>query len=526
MKNRLTFFGEFAVGIRGHFVSGGAWYPSLHELVWEMTQQESESQASRYMHEHNADKELFFYHKSTIAQIIASSYAGSVPDKSLLRGRGKGYEFVGKRDDAVSVKALAAAIEGVMGPMLKNALHRCPLRPNSPFCKEMYKLYDERYGRTDPHSSDLERYILSIDEEFDTARKSEEIYKRLLLAILLGKEAVPAIASFSSTAVMADSRLDMVVDGFTLTQLVKNKNGEIVPMDSCGFEPDAEVAIGLSTNPQVTYSPVFEDGIRPYISSDHAVICPDSDDGTCFAWKLINHSESNGTAVSRADGSVWKTKTRGDSTRIYPGDEIWLAPRPTSDGVCPQYRLGAVLRFDQILTRPHQSSPKTKVTRPKPDVEPGNPAPTPVFKDGGAITVREKTRVGFVLEDKVYGSKNMTYRYADIADDDGYFYLLLGRQGNYTVGNFLGSAIARKHAYIESLIGTDQVHITNRDSNEVVVRHVGGSFVELGEWSDSEILSDGDEIYLAGGVSDSTVYAASNGTVLRFRYLYKVDAEE
>lgn len=526
MPKPLTLFGEFVTHLREHFMAHGSRSIGKAALVLEITGQGDASQASRYMHEYLANKELYWYHKSTIAQIIidAGSDQNNEPELVSKVGRGKGYKFIGRKDDPRAVETLGNAIArnvGRYGPNLEDFLVAYPLTPDCPFCRSMYGLYDSRYGGGDGRTSSLEQYVRAVDEDLDAGEKSKEIYRRVLLAILLGPEAVPAMAIVSKTARMGDFDSTKVVDGFSLTQLVVT-NGEILPGETFGYELGADVPIGLRSNPEAIFCPTFGEDVRPFVSFDHAVIRQVGGEGDEPAWRIVNLSESNGTAVRHADGSVGFTRTRGEGLPLLPGDEIWLAPTCAPGGVFPEYRHGAVLHFDHLTSRYHMTSGASAAApAPAPaDTDEGQEHVTPVYEGSRQATGPEESVCGFILSDITFGTGSRVFRYDDLADDDGFFTLSIGRQGDYATGVFFGSAVARRHAYIEPVEQSDLVMLTNCSANEVVVRHSGGTFDEIGEWQYA-VLADDDEIYFAGGTSDSGPLVAANGCAISFRYVHK-----
>ena len=518
LMKRLTLFGEFVVGLQEHLSSNKGRRLRKGALVWEITGQGDSSQASRYLHEYAADRELFWYHKSTIAKIIVSSSGGGIPDGSLVRRIGtRGHKFVGNREDPRSVKALGESIDAARGIVLDEALRVRPLDPDDSFCRKMYALYDARYGRSEEGVSDLERYVSSVDPELDALTKSREIYKRLLVAILLGPEAVPAIAFSSTTAVMRGKAAKEVVDGFSLTQLVV-KDGAILPLETIGFDADAEVLIGLSQNPDAMYSPRFIGVAEPYVSYSHAIVKAKGSEGGDPLWVVVNKSESNGTAVRHLDGSMWSTRNPGETEPIRPGEEIWLAPLVAGERISPEFTRGAVIRFGQLTTsRRKAGAGAAEEPSLHAESKPSH-AQTPRHREGALPGAREGKALGFVLEDYSGGSSSTAFRYAEIEDDEAYFTLSIGRQGDYGIGCFLGSAVGRRHAYIEPDDYSGNVMLTNCSANVVIVRHVGGTFDELEYWQ-CVTLSDGDEIYLAGGVEGSEPYRSENGAVIGFHYI-------
>ncbi len=135
---------------------------------------------------------------------------------------------------------------------------------------------------------------------------------------------------------------------------------------------------------------------------------------------------------------------------------------------------------------------------------------TPVY-DPGAVAARGTGEVmGFSLFDEV-GQTLHSYRFSDLADDeDGWFLMTLGRQGDCVVGNVPGSIVSRRHAELEAIVGEDAVMLTDTSLYGTVVRHRDGTFDELSR-NDSVDLADGDEIFLP---SESKADA-----VLRFNYL-------
>lgn len=118
--------------------------------------------------------------------------------------------------------------------------------------------------------------------------------------------------------------------------------------------------------------------------------------------------------------------------------------------------------------------------------------------------------VGFSLYDEI-GQQLYTYRFAELADDDdGWFVLTVGRQGDCVVGNRPGSIVSRLHAEVEAIVGENAVMLTDTSLYGTVVRHMDGTFAELSR-NESVDLADGDEVFLP---SESKADA-----VLRFNYV-------
>lgn len=135
---------------------------------------------------------------------------------------------------------------------------------------------------------------------------------------------------------------------------------------------------------------------------------------------------------------------------------------------------------------------------------------TPVYNPRLRAKDGSSDIVGFSLYDAI-GQTLRTYRFDDLADDDdGWFLLTIGRQGDCVVGSRPGSIVSRLHAEIEAIVGQKAVMLTDTSLYGTVVRHRDGSLVELHKL-DSVDLCDGDEIYLPS--------EAKADAVLRFNYV-------
>ena len=135
---------------------------------------------------------------------------------------------------------------------------------------------------------------------------------------------------------------------------------------------------------------------------------------------------------------------------------------------------------------------------------------TPIYNPQTQAEAAGSDVVGFSLYD-VIGQVLRSYRFDDLADDeDGWFILTIGRQGDCVVGNRPGSIVSRLHAEIEAIVGEKGVMLTDTSLYGTSVRHRDGSLVELHKL-DSVDLADGDEIYLPS--------EAKADAVLRFNYV-------
>lgn len=135
---------------------------------------------------------------------------------------------------------------------------------------------------------------------------------------------------------------------------------------------------------------------------------------------------------------------------------------------------------------------------------------TPIYNPGAQGNASLGGVVGFSLYDSI-GQTLHTYRFADLSDDDdGWFLLTIGRQGDCVVGNRPGSIVSRLHAEIEAIVGEDAVMLTDTSLYGTTVRHRGGTTEILRKLESCDLI-DGDEIYLP---SESKADA-----VLRFNYV-------
>ena len=135
---------------------------------------------------------------------------------------------------------------------------------------------------------------------------------------------------------------------------------------------------------------------------------------------------------------------------------------------------------------------------------------TPVYNPEAMQEARHGSVVGFSLYDEI-GQALHTYRFDELSDDeDGWFMLTVGRQGDCVVGHRPGSIVSRLHAEIEAIVGENAVMLTDTSLYGTVVRHRDGSVEELRRLESTD-LQDGDELYLP---SESKADA-----VLRFNYV-------
>ena len=346
--HRLTLFGRFVEGLRKDVTDVGGKRFCKADLVYYITGQADASQASRYLRVFDEQKDTFWYHKSTIARMIASAGQGAQDADGLIRRKARGgYEFLGAAGSPVSMRVLAASIERLWeqsesGFVLREALERAVLTPDSPFSEQMYAAYAEEYG-----ADDLKACVLATCAGLDGAELVGELYKTLLVAVLLGP---PATAMMLGTNAVTPRGVGggylKVMDGFSLIQLVEGEGGMLMPANDIGFELGSEVTIGRQRGPEVAYVPLRPSGAPSYVSGMHAAIVPTDDER---GWELRNLSSTNGTTVMHVSDGTWRFMAAPTEVEpLRPGDELWLAPLPPGEGTAPSYELGAVLRFEHL----------------------------------------------------------------------------------------------------------------------------------------------------------------------------------
>ena len=135
---------------------------------------------------------------------------------------------------------------------------------------------------------------------------------------------------------------------------------------------------------------------------------------------------------------------------------------------------------------------------------------TPVYDPQVAAPLDAGEVVGFSLYDEL-SQELHAYRFQELADDeDGWFVLTVGRQGDCVAGNRPGSIVSRLHAEVEAIVGESAVMLTDTSLYGTVVRHLDGTFSELRR-NDSLDLADGDELFLPSETKADAV--------LRFNYV-------
>lgn len=361
--HRLTLFGRFVEGLRSILCDADGKRFRKSDLVFLITGQQDTSQASRYLRVFDEDRNLFWYHKSTIARMIASAYPDQADEDRLIRRKARGgYEFIGSPTSEVSVRVLEGAIDALWegsedGIVLRDAVERAGLTPECPFCAQMYEAYDDEYreggSSANDEVSDLQRCMLSLDRSQDDKALTKDVYKTLLTAILLGPAAV---ALLMGTRVVTPRGLGgafrRVMDGFSLIQMVPSPDGALVPANDLGFERGSEVTIGREAAPGIGYVPLHLAGTPSYVSGVHATVRmaePGVDGDGSHACELVNLSGTNGTLVRHVSAGTSRfLSVPGDVEPLSPGDEVWLAPAPTPSGHRPSYERGSVLRFEHL----------------------------------------------------------------------------------------------------------------------------------------------------------------------------------
>ncbi len=346
--HRLTLFGRFVEDLRHTVTDVGGRPFKKADLVFLITGQADASQASRYLRVFDEKKDTFWYHKSTIARMIASAGQETDGTEALIRRKSRGgYEFVGSPESALSVRALGRAIdrlwdEGDGCLVLREALERSGITPDSEFCEGIYAAYADEYG-----SSDLGGCVRATCSGLEGTLLVRELYKTMLIGVLLGPPATAMmLGTNAATPRGIGGNFRKVMDGFSLIQLVEGEGGMLLPANDLGFECGSEVTIGRDLRDEVAYAPLRVPGMRSYVSGLHARIVPTEDE---LGWEICNLSSSNGTAVCHADNDeVRLMRTAGETEPLRPGDEMWLAPIPTVAGCAPSYERGAVLRFEHL----------------------------------------------------------------------------------------------------------------------------------------------------------------------------------
>lgn len=346
--HRLTLFGEFVEELRKAVTDINGRRFKKSDLVFLITGQSDTSQASRYLRMFDEEKGTFWYHKSTIARMIASAGQEVGSSEGLIRRKARGgYEFVGSPDSEVSVRGLERAIDTLWNHsddcfVLREALERAELTPDSAFCEFMYEAYAREYG-----THDLRGCLLSACTDLWGSELVRETYKTLLVAILLGPAATAIIAGANAVTPRGLGGLfEKVMDGFSLIQLVESAEGMLLPANDLGFERGSEVTIGRDASEDVAYVPLRAPRMTSYVSGRHACVRPTPDGRR---WELCNLSGTNGTTVYHTgDGSMRFMRVEGEVELLRPGDELWLAPLPPGVGSRPSYEYGAVLRFEHL----------------------------------------------------------------------------------------------------------------------------------------------------------------------------------
>ncbi|MBR3317858.1 MAG: FHA domain-containing protein [Atopobiaceae bacterium] len=346
--HRLTLFGTFVEGLRMTLTDVGGRRFKKSDLVFLITGQSDTSQASRYLRVFDEEKSTFWYHKSTIARMIASAGQGAEGADGLIRRKARGgYEFIGSPDSEVSLRVLDRAITSLWNEsddcfVLREALERAGIGPESDFCKKIYAAYAAEYGR-----DDLYECVLTKCGGLTGSDCVRETYKTLLVCVLLGPTATALITGTNAvTPSGKGGSFQKMMDGFSLIQLVESEEGMLLPANALGFELGSVVTIGREPSEEVAYVPLRAPRRISYVSGLHARVRP-TVDGT--AWELCNLSGSNGTTVYHvADGSTRFMQTTNEVEPLMPGDEVWLAPLPPGKGTRPSYDMGAVVRFEHL----------------------------------------------------------------------------------------------------------------------------------------------------------------------------------
>lgn len=346
--HRLTLFGTFVENLRTSITDVGGKRFKKSDLVFLITGQSDTSQASRYLRVFDEQKATFWYHKSTIARMIASAGNGIEDSDGLLRRKARGgYEFIGSPDSEVSLRVLGRAIETLWDEsddcfVLREALERAEINPGSDFCKKIYAAYAQEYG-----IDDLYECMCAMCEGHNGPDLVRETYKTLLTGVLLGPTATAMMTGANAVTPRGlGGSFQKVMDGFSLIQLVETQEGMLLPANDLGFELGSEVTIGRDPREDVVYVPLRAPRRVSYVSGLHAVIRPTVDGR---GWELCNLSATNGTTVYHvSDGSTRFMGSAHETEQLAPGDELWLAPLPPREGTRPSYDMGAVMRFEHL----------------------------------------------------------------------------------------------------------------------------------------------------------------------------------
>lgn len=344
--HKLTLFGRFVEDLRKSITDVGGKRFRKGDIVFLITGQQDTSQASRYLRIFDESKGTFWYHKSTIARMIAS--AGGDASSNLIRRKARGgYEFIGAPDSEVSMRVLASAIDRLWDKgddclILREALERAEVGPKSALCKNTCMAYEEEYG-----AGDLSDCVNAMCAGLSGASLVKETYKTLLVAVLLGPAATSLMLGTNAVTPQGmGGGFSKVMDGFSLIQLVEDEHSMLVPANDLGFEMGSVVTIGRDPRDDVAYVPWHAPNVPSYVSGMHVCILPTSDES---GWIVKNLSSSNGTTVMHvADSSVRFMRMSGETEPLSPGDELWLAPLPPGEGTFPSYDMGAVLRFEHL----------------------------------------------------------------------------------------------------------------------------------------------------------------------------------
>ena len=345
--HRLTLFGQFVESLRMSITDTGGRRFKKSDLVFMITGQKDTSQASRYLRMFDENKPTFWYHKSTIARMIASAGQADGANGVIRRKARGGYEFIGSPNSAVSVRALEDSIQTLWEEsdsafVLREALERGAVTPESRFCSEMCTAYAQEYGIDDLHPC-----LAATCADRDGAELVRQTYQTMLVAVLLGPPATAMMLGRSSVTPRGlEGTYKKVMDGFSLIQLIEDEGGMLVPANDLGFEVGSRVTIGRDARDDIAYVPLRMPGVVSYVSGLHARICQMPGDK---GWELHNLSTTNGTTVYHTlDGSLRFMAQENEVEPLSPGDEIWLAPLPPGTGTSPSYEMGVVLRFEHL----------------------------------------------------------------------------------------------------------------------------------------------------------------------------------
>lgn len=403
---------------------------------------------------------------------------------------------------------------------LKHQLEAKPITGYDEFSEAMGHVYERVFGSVTPHGNDLTNCARLAWEAWapQATRDVEpvtnltatfEVLKVIVMGILFGPKGLDLYSRKTETPLRLDGFYEPVCLGFALTQLLEDHNEGDVGYYS-GYNT---VELRREANPTAEYfSPTRRYGNAIHeactrVSDPHAYITPFDMGSSDPRWYIEERKggTQHGTAIRRAGNGMVGLLGK-EAVELNDGDEIWLAPKIKDAGLAPDYKGGAVIRFQKVFDYRYKQNDDSDMIPVNETT--GGKALSQATEPAWMESPQQK-RIGFSvcpLDKETLRPQDAlrrTHYFAHPNSQKGFFEYTIGRDEaavdySYDMGYRL---ISREHASITPSGNGVILHegtTTNQNSTNgmEVVRRDGKSIFIGGKSPQKECpLEDGDVIY-------------------------------